>query len=425
MASLSVAARLLAPERDLAAHDLRGQRVLVRCDLNVPLQGSRVSDATRVDASLPTLRRLLESGARVIVASHLGRPEPGCEPEAEMRARDSLAPVAELLAAALGAAFLGLAADTTGPSARALVGRLQDGQLALLENTRFDPRDVSDDPTLAAELASLADAFVLDGFGVCHRAQASVSGVARCFPPARRFPGPLVRQELHFLGAALDAPVRPFALVLGGFKVRDKLALVQALVAKADVLLIGGRMAFTFLAARGVAVGRSHVEPDFMEAARAVEAAAAAAGVRLLLPMDVVVSQSTEAAAELRTVPLTRHCCSAEAPCVPPHAFGLDIGPATSAAFAAELAACRTILWNGPMGKFEVEAFAQGTRALVAALAAAHAAGATVVAAGGDSLGALHAAGKGACVSHASTGGGAALQLLEGRGMPGLEALLD
>jgi len=422
-AASDTVSRLL--EKDLATQRLRGLRVLVRCDLNVPIQGTLVTDSTRVDASLPTLRLLLEGGARVIVASHLGRPEPGRELAAVMRVRDSLAPVAELLASALGAAFQGLAEDTTGPSARALVGRLQDGQLILLENTRFDARDVADDPALAAELAALADVFVLDGFGVCHRAQASVSGVARCFPPARRFPGPLLRTELHFLGAALDAPVRPFALVLGGFKVRDKLALLHALVAKADVLLIGGRMAFTFLAARGVAVGRTHVELGLLEAARAVEAAAAAAGVRLLLPVDVVVSQSPEAAEALHTVPLTQQCCSAEAPCLPPHAFGLDVGPATSAAFAEALAGCRTILWNGPMGKVEVAPFNKGTQALLAALAAAHAAGATVVAAGGDSLGALHAAGLGACVSHASTGGGAALQLLEGRGMPGLEALLD
>lgn len=295
----------------------------------------------------------------------------------------------------------------------------------MLENTRFDARDEADEPSLAAELAALADIFVLDGFGVSHRAQASVSGVARCLPAAARFPGPLVRRELHFLGAALDAPARPFGVVLGGMKAADKLGVLWALIRKADVIVIGGRMAFTFLAAQGVPVGATLVETERLDDARAMKAAADAAGVRLLLPCDVLTSTSLEGAEASRVVPLAPGCCSPDAPCIPPGAHGVDIGPAAAAQFAGAIAGCATLLWNGPMGKFEVEGFSHGTRAVMRALAAAHERGAVVVAAGGDSVAALNGAGLGGCCTHVSTGGGASLALLEGLRMPGLEALLD
>ena len=446
-----VVQRLLSPALDIAQRDLRGQRVLVRADLNVPLSrdggGARVADRERIDAALPTLRLLADGGARVVVASHLGRPRPGEEPADEMRARDSLAPVAAVLATELGAAFAGMASDCAGPSASALVASLRDGQarrgvakpesshsrahhafcaapqVCLLENTRFERGDTADDPQLAAALAKLCDAYVLDGFGVCHRAQASVSGVARCV--ASRFPGPLVRRELQYLGAALDAPARPFGVVLGGMKVRDKIGVLWALIKKADVICIGGKMAFTFLAARGIAVGATQIEADFVEDARKMEAAAAAAGVKLLLPADVVVSASADEPRELRTLALRPGCCTAEAPCLPPGVFGMDIGPEAAHEFSSAIEACRTVFWNGPMGRFEVPAFAEGTAQVMRALAEAHRSGTVTVAAGGDSVAALNAAGLHAAVTHVSTGGGASLQLLEGHSMPGLEALLD
>jgi phosphoglycerate kinase len=450
-----VVAQLLSPACDIATQDFRGQRVLVRADLNVPLaRDGSVADRSRLDAALPTLRQLADGGARVIVASHLGRPEPGKESEAEMRRRDSLRPVAALLADALGSVFIGMADDCAGASACNTVSRLRDGQarlpraalewpfppvvasrpltagraarrtrqVCLLENTRFEPGDVADDPTLAAHMATLCDVFVLDGFGVCHRAQASVTGVARAAP--RRFPGPLVRRELQFLGKALDTPVRPFAVVIGGMKVRDKIGVLWALIKKADVILVGGKMAFTFLAARGIEVGATQIEPDFVPVAREMEAAAAAAGVKLLLPCDVVVSSSADEPRDVRTVQLRLGCCTKEQPCLPPGSLGMDIGPAAAAEFAAALAPCRTVLWNGPMGRFEVPAFAEGTHALMRALADAHGRGAVTVAAGGDSVAALNGAGLADAMSHVSTGGGASLQLLEGKSMPGLEALL-
>ena len=448
-----VVQRLLSPELDVAVQDFRGKRVFVRADLNVPLarEGgrTRVADRERIDAALPTLRQLVAGGARVVVASHLGRPEPGKEPEDEMRRRDSLRPVADVLATELGDAFAGMADDCAGPSAAALVARLRDGQarvqpglhaaaacaallcadlsrhapqVGLLENTRFEKGDTKDDAALAQAFATLCDAYVLDGFGVCHRAQASVSGISRFV--ARRFPGPLVRRELHYLGAALDAPVRPFGVILGGMKVRDKIGVLWALIKKADVIMIGGKMAFTFLAARGIAVGATQIEADFVDDARKMEAAAAAAGVKLLLPADVVVSASPDEPRELRTVALRAGCCTSEAPCLPPGLFGMDIGPEAAHEFSCAIETCKTVLWNGPMGKFEVPAFGEGTQQIMRALAETHRGGAITVAAGGDSVSALNAAGLHGAMTHVSTGGGASLQLLEGESMPGLEALL-
>lgn len=268
-------------------------------------------------------------------------------------------------------------------------------------------------------------------------AQASVSGVARQLPPGARFPGPLVRSELTYLGAAvLGAPKRPLGVALGGSKVKDKIGVIAALIGKADVIAVGGRMAFTFLAARGVAVGATQVEAAWLDRCREMEAAAQAAGVNLLLPTDCLVSADLETSADLFTAPLTVACCTSDAPCVPEGHFGVDIGPKSRRAFAEALGKCGTILWNGPMGKYEVPEFAAGTAAMVEAVAEANAAGAVVVVAGGDSVAALNAAkakwgahpanaGRPAVeVTHVSTGGGASLQLLEGKGMPGLQALL-
>ena len=416
--------QLLAPERDVLTQEVAGARVLVRADLNAPLtRDGQVAERARIDAALPLLRALCAKGARVVVASHLGRPEPGKEDEAVMRARDSLRPVAQVLQAELGACFRGLAEDVVGPSAQALAASLAPGDLCLLENTRFEAGDTANDPQLARALAALCDVFVLDGFGVCHREQASVSGVARCV--ARRFPGPLVRRELTFLGAAmLDTPRRPLCFVLGGANVRDKIGVLRSLLQKADTLLVGGRMAFTFLAARGVRVGATQIEADWVSAAREMEEAADAAGVRLLLPMDVLVSSSLDAPINTQVVKLSRGCCTDEQPCIPAGAFGVDIGPDSCRLFADAIAGCASILWNGPMGRFEVPQFAEGTQALVAAMAGAHAKGAVTVVAGGDSVAALGGAKGAEKVSFVSTCGGASLQLLEGKSMPGLEALL-
>lgn len=298
-------------------------------------------------------------------------------------------------------------------------------QVCLLENTRFHPGDAANDPGLARELASLCDVFVLDGFGVSHRAQASVTGVALALPPAARFPGPLVLSELRFIGAAvLSEPKRPLGVVIGGSKVKDKIGVISALIRRANVIVVGGRMAFTFLAARGVAVGQTAIEPTWLEKCREMEAAAHAAGVQLLLPCDALVSHSLDGPVDARIVPLTVGCCSTDAPCVPTGWFGVDVGPQTREEFSRALSACGTILWNGPMGKYEVPAFAEGTLAMVRTVVAATAAGAVTIVAGGDSVAALNATGNSAAVSHVSTGGGASLQLLEGKAMPGLSALL-
>ena len=296
-----------------------------------------------------------------------------------------------------------------------------------MENTRFEAGDVSDDKALADALAALCDDYVLDGFGVAHRAQASVTGVARAVAArgGRRLPGLLLRRELYFLGGALDDPARPFGVALGGVKVRDKIGVIEALITKADVILVGGKMAFTFLAARGIEVGATQVEHDYLSRAHDMEAAAERAGVQLLLPCDVLVSSSPDAPVDERVVALRQGCCTKAAPCLPPGSLGMDIGPETAKEFAAAAARCKTLLWNGPMGRFEVPAFGAGTAALMRALADAHAAGAVTVAAGGDSVSALNAAGMHDAMTHVSTGGGASLQLLEGQSMPGLEALVD
>jgi len=367
---------------------VEGRRVLVRADLNVPLDGGRITDDTRIRASLPTIRYLREHGADVIVCSHLGRPKGEVRPELSLR------PVAARLAELLGepVAF----ADEEGP-------------LRLLENLRFDPREEKNDPELAAELAALADVYVSDAFGTVHRAHASTVGVARLLPSAA---GLLLAAELEAFGRILEHPERPFLVVLGGAKVADKIGVIQRFTGLADAVLIGGAMTFTFLAADGVGVGASkHEDADGQEVARRAAAEAGERGCELVLPTDVVVAERVEADAPTQVV---------AADAIPDGWMGLDIGPETAAAYGRRLAEARTIFWNGPMGVFELEPFAAGTLAVAHAVAQS---GAVSVVGGGDSVAAVNRAGVADLITHVSTGGGAALELVEGRTLPGVAAL--
>jgi phosphoglycerate kinase len=386
--------------------DVAGRRVLVRCDLNVPLDGGRIVDDGRIRASLPTLRTLLERGARVAVLAHLGRPRG--EPDPGL----SLAPVGTRLSELLGAP-VGFAADTVGPQARTAVDALADGQLALLENVRFDARETSKDEDsrreLAAGYAELGDLFVSDGFGVLHRKQASVYEIARLLPHAA---GRLVASELQVLHRLTGEPERPYAVVLGGSKVSDKLGVITHLLERVDRLLIGGGMVYTFLAAQGHEVGTSLLEPDRVDDVRRMLDRAAELRVEVVLPADVVVSDRLAADAEPTVVPADR---------IPADRMGLDIGPRARADFGRALEDASTVFWNGPMGVFEIPAFAAGTRAVARALTEVD--GLTVVG-GGDSAAAIRALGfPEDAFGHISTGGGASLEFLEGRTLPGIVAL--
>ncbi|AEG44249.1 phosphoglycerate kinase [Isoptericola variabilis] len=391
--------------------DLRGKRVLVRSDFNVPLDGTTITDDGRIRAALPTLRRLADAGARVVVTAHLGRPKGAPDPQY------SLAPVAARLGELLGQ-DVALAEDLVGPSARATVDALADGQVALLENVRFDARETSkvdaEREELAGELAALADAFVSDGFGVVHRKQASVYDVAKVLPAAA---GDLVLAEVNALSRATQDPERPYAVVLGGSKVSDKLGVIENLLTKADRLLVGGGMVFTFLAAQGHQVGSSLLEADQIDTVKGYLGTAEANGVEIVLPVDVVAADAFAADAPHRTVP---------ADAIPEGTMGLDIGPESGELFASKLADARTIAWNGPMGVFEFDAFAAGTRAVAQGIVDATAAGAFSIVGGGDSAAAVRQLGfDEAGFSHISTGGGASLELLEGKELPGLTVLAD
>ena len=391
--------------------ELRGKRVLVRSDFNVPLDGTTITDDGRIKAALPTLKRLVDGGARVVVTAHLGRPK------GEPNPAYSLAPVATRLGELLGQ-DVALAADVTGPSAQETVAALADGQVALLENVRFDARETSkvdaEREELAGELAALADAFVSDGFGVVHRKQASVYDVAKLLPAAA---GDLVLKEVEALSRATTDPQRPYAVVLGGSKVSDKLGVIENLLTKADRLLIGGGMVFTFLAAQGHSVGSSLLEADQVATVKGYLAQAAESGVEIVLPTDIVAADSFAADAPHRTVPADQ---------IPDGTMGLDIGPESGALFAARLADAKTVVWNGPMGVFEFDAFAAGTRAVAQGIVDATAAGAFSIVGGGDSAAAVRTLGfDEAGFSHISTGGGASLELLEGKELPGLAVLAD
>jgi len=388
--------------------DLRGKRVLVRSDFNVPLDGSTITDDGRIRAALPTLNRLLDAGARVVVTAHLGRPKGAPED------KYSLAPVAERLNELLGKR-VSLASDVVGPSAQATVGGLKDGEIALLENIRFDPRETSKDDAargeLADELAALADAFVSDGFGVVHRKQASVYDVALRLPHAA---GNLVLAEVSALRKAVEDPERPYVVVLGGSKVSDKLGVIANLLTKADKLLIGGGMVFTFLKAQGYEVGSSLLEEDQVETVKGYLATAAESGVEIVLPTDIIAADSFAADAPHVTV---------DASAIPADKMGLDIGPRSGELFRAEILAAKTIAWNGPMGVFEFPAFAEGTRAVAQALVDTD--GFSIVG-GGDSAAAVRRLGfDEAGFGHISTGGGASLELLEGKILPGIAVLED
>ncbi|MDN4474292.1 phosphoglycerate kinase [Demequina sp. SYSU T00192] len=388
--------------------DLAGKKVLVRSDLNVPLDGTTITDDGRVRASVPTIQKLLDAGAAVIVTAHLGRPKG--EPDAKY----SLAPAAARLAELLGRPVT-LAEDLVGDSAKAVVAALEPGQVAMLENVRFDARETSkvdeEREALAAELAELADAFVSDGFGVVHRKQASVYDIAKKLPAAA---GTLVEKEVVSLGKAVTDPARPYAVVLGGSKVSDKLGVIANLLTKADRLLIGGGMVFTFLAAKGYEVGSSLLESDQIDTVKGYLATAEESGVEIVLPTDIVAADKFAADADALVV---------AADAIPADRMGLDIGPDSAALFASKLADAKTIVWNGPMGVFEMEAFAAGTKAVAQAMIDSE--GFSVVG-GGDSAAAVRLLGfDEAGFGHISTGGGASLELLEGKVLPGLAVLED
>ncbi|MGO4598488.1 phosphoglycerate kinase [Terrabacter sp. 2RAF25] len=389
--------------------DLRGKRVLVRSDLNVPLDGSTITDDGRIRASAPTIKGLADAGARVIVCAHLGRPKGAPE------AKYSLAPVAKRLGEVLGSDVV-FADDTVGDDAKAKAAALEDGQVLLLENLRFNAGETAktDDERaeFAGELASLADVFVSDGFGVVHRKQASVYDVARLLPHAT---GDLVSTEVDVLRRLTKDPERPYAVVLGGAKVSDKLGVIGNLLGTADRLLIGGGMVFTFLAAQGLEVGKSLLEADQVDTVKGYLERAEKKGVEIVLPTDVVAADAFSADAAHEVV---------AADAIPADRMGLDIGPESSRLFAEKLADCRTVFWNGPMGAFEMAPFADGTKALARALVDITAKGALTVVGGGDSAAAVRQLGfEDSDFGHISTGGGASLEYLEGKELPGLTVL--
>ncbi|WP_061965981.1 phosphoglycerate kinase [Demequina aurantiaca] len=386
--------------------DLTGKRVLVRSDLNVPLDGTTITDDGRVRASVPTIKRLLDAGAAVIVMAHLGRP--GGTPDAKF----SLAPAAARLSELLEQPVT-LADDLVGESAAAVVAAAKSGDVVMLENVRFDARETSkvdaEREELATELAKLADAFVSDGFGVVHRKQASVYDLAKVLPAAA---GTLVQNEVESLSRAVNEPARPYVVVLGGSKVSDKLGVIANLLGKADRLLIGGGMVFTFLAAKGYGVGNSLLEEDQIETVKGYLATAEANGVEIVLPTDIEAAAAFAADADHKVV---------AADAIPADSIGLDIGPDSAELFASKIADAKTIVWNGPMGVFEFEAFAGGTKAVAQAMIDAD--GFSVVG-GGDSAAAVRRLGfDEAGFGHISTGGGASLELLEGKVLPGLAVL--
>ena len=390
------------PKLSVDQLDLAGKRVFLRVDLNVPLEDGRVAEDTRIRAVVPTIEHCLKAGASVILASHLGRPK------GKVDLRYSLAPVAARLDELLGRP-VPLLPDCAGPEVEAAAAALKPGDIVLLENLRFHPGEEANDPEFARRLAALADVYVDDAFAAAHRAHASTEGITRFLQPAAA--GLLMARELEALGRIFERPERPVAAVLGGAKVSDKLALVEHLLTRVDALLIGGGMAFTFLAALGHGVGRSLLEADRLEEARGILARARSLGVRVRLPVDVVVAPSPDSADGIRTVG-TRE--------IPDELMGLDIGPLTVAQFGAALQGAKTVVWNGPMGVFEKPAFAAGTLGVARAVSRC---GAFSVIGGGDTIAAVRRAGVIDRIGYISTAGGAFLEFLEGRVLPGVAAL--
>jgi phosphoglycerate kinase len=385
----------------LADLDASGRRVFVRADLNVPLRDGEVADDLRVQASVPTLRHLLDQGAKVVVASHLGRPKGAPDPAS------SMAPVGVRLAQLLGSEVV-VAADVVGDDAKAKAAALQAGQVLLLENLRWDAGETKNDDAFADALASLADVYVDDAFGASHRAHASISGIPARIPG---YAGFLLERELEVLGGLLADPARPYVAVLGGAKVSDKLTVLGNLLQRVDAIAVGGAMAFTFLVADGIDVGASRVEEDQVDTVRGLVAEARDRGVEVLLPQDVVVAPEFADDAPASTVAIDA---------IPGDQMGLDVGPETAGHYAEAIGRAGSVFWNGPMGVFEWEPFAAGTRTVAQAMAAAR--GFTVVG-GGDSAAAIREFGLDDKVDHVSTGGGASLELLEGKDLPGVVAL--
>jgi phosphoglycerate kinase len=389
--------------RDLDAH---GKRVLLRVDFNVPLEDGKVTDDSRIRASLPTIKLLVDQGAIVILASHLGRPKGKVVDTYRLR------PVAERLGQLVGR-NVPVTGDALGAGTVDAIARLKPGQLIMLENLRFHAEEEANDPAFARALAGYAEVYVNDAFGTAHRAHASTVGVARLLPA---YAGLLMEREIRTLSGLLETPEKPFAAVVGGAKVSDKIQVLDNLMTHVDTFIVGGGMANTFLVAQGHTVGKSLLERDRVEDAARILASAETKGVRFLLPTDVVVAKEVTRGAEHKVVPASR---------IPNSWSVVDVGPASSQAFQAALREAHTVFWNGPLGVFEVPTFGGGTRAMARFLAAQADLGATVVVGGGDSVAAIEQLGLAAKMSHISTGGGASLEFLEGRELPGIAALLD
>lgn len=385
--------------------DVNGKKVLLRCDFNVPLDDKlNITDKTRIVAALPTIKYLLENGAKLILCSHLGRPK------GQVKKEFSLAPVAKELSEELGKEVK-LAEDVTGNSAKELTNNMKEGDIVLLENVRFDPREEKNDDTLSQEFASLAEIYVNDAFGTCHRAHSSTAGVAKYLPSACGF---LIEKELKALGDALNNPVRPFVAILGGKKVSDKIGVIDSLLEKVDTLLIGGGMAYTFFKAQGYNVGNSVCELDKLDLATSLMEKAKAKGVKMLLPVDNKVGKEFDPNTESKIVKYSE---------IPDEWEGFDIGPETIKIYTEELKNAKTVLWNGPVGLFEFDQFAVGTNAIANCLAELK--DCTTIIGGGDSAAAVTKAGLADKMTHISTGGGASLEFIEGKKLPGIECIQD
>jgi len=389
---------------DLKKADLEGKKVLIRCDLNVPLDGKKITDDTRIRASVPTIKYLLENGARVAVSSHLGRPK---GPEDKF----SLGPAAERLTELLGQK-VAMTKDCIGDETTKMVDGLKNGECLLLENVRFYPEEEKNDNAFAKKLAAPFDMYVNDAFGTAHRAHGSTAGVTEFLKPS--VAGFLLQKELDYLDGAVSNPKRPFAAIVGGSKVSSKIGVINSLMDKCDKIVIGGGMVFTFLKARGMNVGSSLVEEDKLELAKELEAKAKAKGIKFILPTDVVLADKFDAAANTKV---------ANVDSIPDGWMGLDNGPESTKMIQGELSDCKTIIWNGPMGVFEMEKFAAGTNDVAKTLAECTGKGAITIIGGGDSVAAVEKAGLADKMSHISTGGGASLELLEGQVLPGVAAL--